>query len=676
MHLRRVQASCDQGRRAEHARSGIRKERNRDDLTDLLQNPTIFQRRNRVLINYDSTKEQGDLRRSWSRALVVLWLFALSLIAADAPTTVGTADQQRFLTDIKTLTVPKMEGRGDGTKGLRRAARLIEQRYKSLGLQPAGKNGFFQPFDVITGRRLRSGNRLQEAPHMQDAAIEHGSFKLLEDFVPLSFSANGSVNAPLVFVGYGISAPEFSYDEYQGLDTKGKIVLVLRGELPSLSARSPERGHTPHESVISKAINAKNHGAAGVILVNGKLAKGEEDFLPRFGDAEGPEDVGILCLQVKNAVADAWLRNRGKSLLEVQRQIDDSAQPSAALTGGRVALSLSATVNIETIHATVNNVLAYLPGKTDEYVILGAHYDHLGRGQSHSLAPSQIGQIHPGADDNASGTAGVLELARLFAPLKGELQRGILFANFAGEELGLLGSAAWVKNPTLPLDKAVAMLNMDMIGRIKDDKVYIGSLGTGSSFQSILEQAESNTTFKYENSPGGYSSSDHTSFVTKRIPVLFFFSGLHSDYHKPSDTWEKINADSAAHLLDLVSNIALRIDTASDRPAFVAVVEDSNPHAGTPSSGGGGYGPYFGSIPDFGQTENGVRFSDVKPGSPAAKAGFQAGDVLVQFGNKPIKNLYDFTDALRRSKIGDVVQVTVLRDGKPITASVTLEQRK
>ena len=331
------------------------------------------------------------------------------------------------------------------------------------------------------------------------------------------------MNAPLVFVGYGISAPEYSYDEYQGLDTKGKIVLVLGGELPSLSAKSSERGHTPHESVISKAINAKNHGAAALILVNGKLPKGEEDLLPRFGDAEGPEDVGILCLQVKNAVADAWLRNRGTSLLDRQREIDDSAQPSAMPTGGSGAPSLSVTVNIETIHATVNNVLAYLPGKTDEYVILGAHYDHLGHGQSHSLAPSQIGQIHPGADDNASGTAGVLELARLFAPLKGRLRRGILFANFAGEELGLLGSAAWVKNPTLPLDKAVAMLNMDMIGRIKGDKVYIGGLGTGSTFQSILDQAESHTTFKYENSPEATPPAITPRSSPNAFPSFSFF---------------------------------------------------------------------------------------------------------------------------------------------------------
>ncbi len=317
-------------------------------------------------------------------------------------------------------------------------------------------------------------------------------------------------------------------------------------------------------------------------------------------------------------------------------------------------------------------MLAYLPGKTDEYVIIGAHYDHLGRGNFDSLAPSMIGKIHPGADDNASGTAGVLELARLLAPQKGQLQRGILFASFAGEELGLLGSAAWVKDPTRPLDKAVAMLNMDMIGRIKDQKIYIGGVGTGSSLKETVERAQANSGFKIEYSPGGYSASDHTSFVTKKIPVLFFFSGLHSDYHKPSDTWEKINPEPAARLLDVVASTGEQIADAPARPTFIVVAEDRP----TGGSGGGGYGPYFGSIPDFGQVENGVRFSDVKPASPAAKAGLKAGDILVQFGGKPIKNLYDFTDALRSSKVGDVVEVKVMRDGQPITASVKLEQRK
>jgi hypothetical protein len=377
-------------------------------------------------------------------------------------------------------------------------------------------------------------------------------------------------------------------------------------------------------------------------------------------------------VHVKNAAAESWFAAAGKSLDQVQIEIIHTSKPSSFAFPDSLRMTVKA--NIETTKATVNNVLGFLPGKSDEYLIIGAHYDHLGRGTFDSLAPSQIGQIHPGADDNASGTAGVLELARLLAPKAGQLQRGILFASFAGEELGLLGSADWVKEPTLPVNKAIAMINMDMIGRIKDDKVYIGGVGTGTTFKSLLEQEQKSSEFKFENSASGYSSSDHTSFVSKQIPVLFFFSGLHADYHKPSDTWDKINAPAAAHLLDVISDIAFKLDTATERPEFVQVAaEPSNP---TTNGGGGGYGPWFGSIPDFGQEANGVKFSDIQPGSPAAKSGFKAGDVLVQFGDKPIKNLYDFTDALRRSKVGDQVEVKVLRDGKPVTASVKLEQRR
>jgi aminopeptidase YwaD len=560
-----------------------------------------------------------------------------------------------------------MEGRGDGTKGLGRASHLIEQRFKSLGLQPAGKNGYFQSFSVITGARLKGKNHFS----IQDG-VARAELKPSRDFVPFSFSASGSVSGPVVFAGYGASADEFRYDDYAGIAVRDKIVVVLRYEPAGFAEKSGHQGLTAHAQLITKAINARNHGAKAIVLVNGKLGEGEEDLLTRFGSVSGPENTGIVFVQVKNAVAESWFKAVGKSLAEVQGQINSSTKPASFAFSD--ALHLSLNVNIENTRATVNNVLAYLPGKSSEYVVIGAHYDHLGRGNFDSLAPSQVGQIHPGADDNASGTAGVLELARLFAPMKGQLQRGILFASFAGEELGLLGSAEWVKEPTLPLEKAVAMLNMDMIGRIKDDKLYIGGVGTGSTFKTVLEQAQGNPGFKIEYSAGGYSSSDHTSFVAKKIPVLFFFSGLHADYHKPSDTWEKINPDAAARLLGLVSSVGLQLASAPERPAFISVAED-NAHSGV-SGGGGGYGPYFGSIPDFGQTENGVRFSDVKPGSPAAKAGLQAGDILIQFADKPIKNLYDFTDALRRSKVGDVVEVKILRDGKTLTASVKLEQRR
>ena len=612
-------------------------------------------------------KSSQPIAQRFAKAILVFFLvLALPFAAAGAPPTLPAADPNRYLDDIKALTTPAMEGRGAGTKGLTRAQHLIEKRYKSLGLEPAGVNGtYLQPFTVITGAQLKRKNEFEVLIGGQKRIL-----KSKQDFVPFSFSTSGSAHAPLVFAGYGVTADEFHYDDYAGLDVKDKIVVALRYEPPSFAAKAGNQGMTRHSQLVTKAINARNHGAKALVLVNGKLGSGEEDLLTRFGSVSGPEDIGIIFAQVKNAVADEWLKAAGKSLAGLQDQIDGSSKPASFELGPNESASLA--VNIKTTRATVNNVLAYLPGKTDEYVIIGAHYDHLGRGNFDSLAPSQIGQIHPGADDNGSGTAGVLEMARMFAPQKGQLRRGILFMSFAGEELGLLGSAAWVREPTHPLDKAVAMLNMDMIGRIKDGKVYIGGVGTGSTLKAAVEQAAANSGFKIEYSPGGYSSSDHTSFVAKKIPVLFFFSGLHSDYHKPSDTWDKINPQSAARLVDVVAATGEELADASDRPAFIVVAEE-RPVGG---SGGGGYGPYFGSIPDFGQVETGVKFSDVKPGSPAAKAGLKAGDILVQFGGKPIKNLYDFTDALRGSKIGEVVEVKVLRDGQPMTVSVKLEQRQ
>ncbi|MGH9523374.1 MAG: M28 family peptidase, partial [Terriglobales bacterium] len=368
-------------------------------------------------------------------------MLAASFAAASAP--LQGADPHAYLDDIKALSAPQMEGRGAGTKGLTRAQHLLEKRYKSLGIEPAGTNGYLQPFTVITGAQLKGKNEFVVTAGGQKHAL-----KPKQDFVPFSFSSSGSAHAGLVFAGYGVTADEFHYDDYAGIDAKDKIVIVLRYEPASFAEKAGRQGMTRHSQLITKAINARNHGAKALVLVNGKLGDGEEDLLTRFGSVSGPQDVGVIFAQVKNAVADEWLKPDGKSLAELQKQIDDSSKPASFELAKNEGASL--TVNIKTTHATVDNVLAYLPGKTDQYVIVGAHYDHLGRGNFDSLAPSQIGQIHPGADDNASGTAGVLELARLLASQKGQLRRGVLFMSFAGEELGLLGSAEWVKNPTRP----------------------------------------------------------------------------------------------------------------------------------------------------------------------------------------------------------------------------------
>ena len=336
------------------------------------------------------------------------------------------------------------------------------------------------------------------------------------------------------------------------------------------------------------------------------------------------------------------------------------------------------SLDVERKQASVKNVAAYLPGETDEYVVIGAHYDHLGLGDESSLAPDRIGEVHHGADDNASGTAGMLELARRFSGQE-RGRRGILFLAFAGEEIGLLGSQHWVENPTKPLAGASAMLNMDMIGRIANNKIYVGGVGTAERFAALVREAATGTPFQVDFSNSGYSASDHTSFTTKRVPVLFFFSGLHGDYHKPSDTWDKINAPQAIELLDMVARIAADIRDEQERPQFSKAAEEAaGPHGGTaPSgSGGGGYGPYFGSIPDFAEVPNGVRFADIRPGSPAEKGGLQSGDILTSWNGKPILNLYDFTYALRDSKVGETVRIGLLRGGETIEAEVTLEQRR
>jgi hypothetical protein len=246
-----------------------------------------------------------------------------------------------------------------------------------------------------------------------------------------------------------------------------------------------------------------------------------------------------------------------------------------------------------------------------------------------------------------------------------------VFLAFSGEELGLLGSAYYTKNPAWPLERTEAMLNLDMVGRPREGKLYVGGVGTSPGFKEILEKAN-RTGLQLSYSESGYGSSDHTSFYVKNIPVLFLFSGLHADYHKPSDLPEKIQFADAARVGDLALRTTLTLAAQDARPQFVRVQEARPPAGG----GGPGYGAYFGSIPDMGEEVEGVKFADIRDGSPAAKAGLKAGDILIEFAGKPIKNLYDFTFALRAHKPGEEVSVTVLRGKEKMTVTVRLEQRR
>lgn len=588
-------------------------------------------------------------------------------------------DPVRYLNHIKFLASPEMRGRATGSPELEKAADYIAGQFRADGLKPAEGKTYLQPFEVTTTAKMGKANRFEFTVQSQTETLQPG-----KDFTPFNFSARGKASGGVVFAGYGITAPEYNYDDYAGVDVHGKFVVVLAHEPQEYDEKSVFDGkvYTDHAQYYSKAANARKHGAAGVIVINDWVNhKKSPDELETFGRTTGPADAKILVVEVKQDVVAGWVKDSGKNLESIESDINADLKPRSFLLKN---VEVRENVDVEREVKTVHNVVSYLPGDTDEYLIIGAHYDHLGLGEQFSLAPALVGTVHPGADDNASGTSGVIELARHFAAEHSadqpKLKRGIVFMTFAGEELGLLGSGFYANHPELPLDKAVVMINMDMIGRVNSGKLYIGGAGTGTTLRQDLDAITPRFPALHvdysDNS--GYGSSDHTSFTAKQVPVLFFFSGLHSDYHKPSDTWDKINAPGAVHVLQLVAAIVERIDAAPGRPAFVRVQEKAdNPHAGSGdvSGGGGGYGPYFGSIPDFGEVPHGVRFADITPGSPAALAGLRQGDILVKFGSEKIENLYDFTYALRARKVGDEVAVEALRDGQTVKVKVKLTER-
>jgi hypothetical protein len=474
----------------------------------------------------------------------------------------------------------------------------------------------------------------------------------------------------VVFAGYGISAPNQKYDDYEGLDVKDKIVVVLRSEPQEKDPRSVFDGDraTTHSAFDTKTSTARVRGARAILFVDNNLS--DSKLVPKFNKRINPNDPEFPFVQVKAELLDQWLAASGQNLKQIMDGIDRDLKPRSLPLPG---LTVELETDVQRRKKSVPNVVGWLPGETGEFVILGAHFDHIGLGSSSSLAPeAERGKaVHHGADDNASGTAGLLELARYFGA-QPRPRRGILFVAFAGEEMGLLGSSYFARAPWLPLEKASVMINMDMIGRIKDGKAFVGGSGTGSSLKKLLEELKPNYKLALDFSDEtGYGSSDHQSFYIAKVPVLFFFSGLHSDYHKPSDTWDKINAESAAELLRLVSAVTGRLAAGQERPQYVRLAPPQ-PQAAPGSAAAARGGASLGTVPDFGQTPDGFRIADVRPGGPAEKAGLRGGDIMTEFDGKPVKSLMDFTVALRARKPGDVVTVKVRRGTEVLEFKPTL----
>ena len=608
---------------------------------------------------------------------VFLLLCAALALAAGAATAHIRGD--RWLEDVKYLSSDAMKGRGSGSPELTQAATYIADQFKKIGLEPLNST-YFQPFEAAVGAEMGRNNELALA------GASRRSYRLRQDFIPLSFSAAAEKSAGVAFVGYGITAAEYNYDDYAGIDVTGKVVLVLRHEPQEEDEQSVFRGRqiTRHAGLVNKAITARNHGAAALVLVNDPVPHSDDRLIP-FGRIDGPSDLGIPVLQVKQSVAENWLRSANRSLDDLQKEIDRDLSNRSFLLPSDVEVKIRTEVSQK--KSILRNVIGFLPGTDpalrDQVIVIGAHYDHLGLGEEDSLSPSAVGQIHHGADDNASGTAGMMELARFYSEPENRLRHSMLFMGFSGEEVGLLGSAHYVEAPLIPPERTIAMINLDMIGRVSRNRLYVGGVGTSPQFRQWIQEENQSGEFQLDFSDSGYGASDHMSFVRRDIPVLFFFSGLHADYHKPTDTWDKQQPEETAKVLSLVSRVAKRIDATSERLQFVRVERnrrdqshgDAAPaEAGDP--GEQGYGAYFGSIPDFGELERGVKFADVREGGPAAQAGLRAGDILMTFDGKEVRSLYDFTYYLREKKPGDEVPVLVVRDGQELRVTVKLGSRQ
>ena len=551
------------------------------------------------------------------------------------------------------------------------------------------------------------GSRLESAPTgegqaaVPNAHAGHGQksaetleFGVEADFMPLSFSRNGVVEGEVVFVGYGLTVPGemgVGYDSYAGIDVTDKIVVALR-YVPE--AVEPERRQqlNRYAGHRYKAMQARERGAKAFLVVAGPNSPNAGKLIPLDVD-NSLADSGIIAASISDTVANALFAPSGKELKEVQSGLDVE-NPHFVGQFALPDVTIKITVSIEKVKKTARNVIGLLPPENPspdaEYIVIGAHYDGLGYGETGSLArKDEEGQIHNGADDNASGTAVVLELAARLSKMREAhpvgglpgpdiekpsapepIKRGLLFALWSGEEIGIIGSSHFVENPVVPLEQLVAYLNFDMVGRLQNNSLILQGVGSSSAWPALIERQNVPVGFNLTLQADPYLPTDVTAFYPKKVPVLNFFTGGHEDYHRPTDDVETLNYEGMARVVALGDGLVLEMATAAERTEYVEVERHQ--------TGGGSRDTlraYLGTIPDYSTDIAGVKLSGVRAGGPADKAGLKGGDVIVEFGGQQIANIYDYTFALDAVKIGEPVEVVVLRVGKRVTLTVIPEAR-
>jgi aminopeptidase YwaD len=584
---------------------------------------------------------------------------------------------ERIKRHVAFLASDELQGRRAGTPFADQAAHYIEGEFKRDGLSPARPSEFLEPFSFVSDVLMGEGNlfRISGVRTSFSKSLTAG-----EEFAPLAFSSPQDAQGQVVFAGFGISAPELQYDDYAGADVAGKIVLISRGSPDGDNPHGRFADYTfPGRELEFKTLKAKEKGALAVVFI------GDQDSFHCKPDSALHYDLnfldaGIPVVTLGKVAAMSLMHDSGASLSDVEKMLSASGPPVELKT-----FTVEIKTAVKKVEGKTSNVVGIIRGSdpqlSSQYIVIGAHYDHLGMGGPESLAQNPYGQIHHGADDNASGTAALLELARVLSLEKARLKRSIILASFSGEEEGLLGSAAFTRSPPVPLTSIVGMINMDMVGRLRDSNLVIGGAGTSPAWKPLLDrlnrlspagQTTSETTsvprFKLSLEDDGYGPSDHQSFYIKDIPVLFFFTGSHDDYHKPSDTADKVNSDGISQVAEFIREAIIIIADTSDRIAFTKVKRDNRQSVG-------GFRVYLGTVPNYSEQTDGLKLDGVRPSSPAERAGLRAGDIVVKLGTVNVKNVYDYTYALEGLRAGQEAEMVIRRDGQLITLKITPEKR-
>ena len=596
---------------------------------------------------------------------------AAVLAAAPANAQTATAVQTRTKTHVETLASDKFEGRLTGSPGEKLAADYLISELKRMGAKPLpGMTDFRMPFTFTAGSK-DGGTTLTVT---RDGASPQ-AFTGATTVQALSFSDTAEASGSVVFAGYGLVVPEaqnFGYDSYAGLDVKDKIVVVFR-YFPEDADQKTRGILARYADLRYKAQAARQRGAKGMLVITGPRSPNAGAVVP-MGFDTAIAGSGIVAASLSGEAFLPILTASGKTLEAVQKEFDSGNPHVAGFAIPGITITLKA--NVIRQQQTGNNVVAYLPATTPTtgvnkpWVAVGAHYDHLGRGTTGgSLAgKDEANQIHHGADDNASGSATVLAIGEAFSTQT--RQRNLLLAFWSGEELGLLGSNAFVSKPPFALDTMAAYLNFDMVGRVADNKLTVQATGTSAMWPKLLEQANIVVGFDLVLQEDPYQPTDVGSFNTASVACLTFFTGAHQEYHKPGDTADKINYQDLVRVGELASGVVRRLMDSAEAPRFTKVEQK------TETGGRAGLRLFTGTIPDYASEVKGLLLGGVIGGGPAEQAGLAKGDVIVEIGGQSITNIYDYTYALELLKIGQPAKVVYLRGGEKRETTLTPAARK